>query len=70
MVPDGLTVTIGVGSFDAMSGSLDAPGGVLDFDVSPHDTPVILNPTTREVVSPAADTLAHVEELDHISTKR
>jgi phospholipase C len=38
-------------SFDAVSGSLDAPGGVLDFDVKPHDTPLILNPTTGAVVS-------------------
>jgi phospholipase C len=39
------------GSFDATSGSLDAPGGLLDFSVKPHDTPVILNPTTGAVVS-------------------
>jgi phospholipase C len=39
------------GSFDATSGSLDAPGGLLDFHVSPHLTPVILNPTTGAVVS-------------------
>jgi phospholipase C len=39
------------GSFDASSGSLDAPGGLLDFYVKPHDTPVILNPTTGAVVS-------------------
>jgi phospholipase C len=39
------------GSYDAVSGSLDAPNGVLDFNVRPHDTPVILNPTTGAVVS-------------------
>jgi phospholipase C len=39
------------GSFDAISGSLDAPGGLLDFNVAPHDTPVLLNPTTGAVVS-------------------
>jgi phospholipase C len=39
------------GSYDAVSGSLDAQGGVLDFHVKPHDTPVILNPTTGAVVS-------------------
>jgi phospholipase C len=39
------------GSYDAVSGSLNAPGGVLDFNVRPHDTPVILNPTTGAVVS-------------------
>jgi len=39
------------GSFDAVSGSLDAPGGLLDFNVRPHFTPVILNPTTGAVVS-------------------
>jgi len=39
------------GSFDAVSGSLDAPGGLLDFNVRPHYTPVILNPTTGAVVS-------------------
>ena len=39
------------GSFDATSGSLDAPGGLLDFWVRPHFQPVILNPTTGAVVS-------------------
>ncbi len=39
------------GSFDAVSGSIDGPGGLLDFHVQPHDTPVILNPTTGAVVS-------------------
>jgi phospholipase C len=39
------------GSYDAVSGSLDAPGGLLDFNVRPHDTPVILNPTSGAVVS-------------------
>jgi phospholipase C len=39
------------GSFDATSGSLYAPGGLLDFQVKPHFTPVILNPTTGAVVS-------------------
>jgi len=39
------------GSYDAISGSLDAPGGLLDFNVAPHLTPVILNPTTGAVVS-------------------
>jgi phospholipase C len=39
------------GSYDAVSGSLDAPGGVLDFHVRPHYTPVILNPTTGAVVN-------------------
>jgi phospholipase C len=38
-------------SFDATSGSLDARGGVLDFNVKPHFTPLILNPTTGAVVS-------------------
>jgi phospholipase C len=38
------------GSFDASSGSLDAPGGVLDFFTRPHFKPVILNPTTGEIV--------------------
>jgi phospholipase C len=38
------------GSFDKVSGSLDAPGGLLDFNVKPHFTPVILNPTTGAVV--------------------
>ncbi|HTX26575.1 MAG TPA: alkaline phosphatase family protein [Streptosporangiaceae bacterium] len=42
---------LGNGSYDAISGSLDAPGGVLDFDTFPHFQPVILNPTTGEVVS-------------------
>jgi phospholipase C len=39
------------GSFDATSGSLYAPGGLLDFHLKPHLTPVILNPTTGAVVS-------------------
>jgi phospholipase C len=39
------------GSFDAISGSLDAPGGLLDFWTFPHLRPVILNPTTGAVVS-------------------
>jgi phospholipase C len=38
-------------SFDAVSGSIDAPGGLLDFHVRPHFQPVILNPTTGAVVS-------------------
>ena len=43
---------IGNGSYDASAGSLDAPGGVLDFHlVIPNYVPVILNPTTGEVVS-------------------
>jgi phospholipase C len=39
------------GSFDATAGSLDAPGGLLDFHTQPHLNPVILNPTTGAVVS-------------------
>jgi phospholipase C len=39
------------GSYDSISGSLDAPGGLLDFNVRPNDKPVILNPTTGAVVS-------------------
>ena len=39
------------GSFDATSGSLDAHGGVLNFNGKPNFTPVILNPTTGAVVS-------------------
>ncbi len=39
------------GSFDAVSGSIDGPGGLLDFFGRPHYTPVILNPTTGAVVS-------------------
>jgi len=42
---------LGNGSYDAISGSLDAPGGVLDFHTRPHFNPVILNPTTGEIVS-------------------
>jgi len=40
-------------SFDATSGSLDAHGGVLDYNVRPHFTPLILIPTTGAVVSGA-----------------
>jgi phospholipase C len=39
------------GSFDATSGSLDAPGGLLDFHVRPDFQRLILNPTTGAVVS-------------------
>jgi phospholipase C len=42
---------IGHGSFDAIAGSLDGPGGLLDFRVRPQFRPVILDPTTGEVVS-------------------
>jgi phospholipase C len=38
------------GSFDATSGSLDGRGGVLDFSIRPHFSPVILNPATGAVV--------------------
>jgi len=41
---------IGNGSFDAIAGSLAAPGGVLDFRTFPQFRPVILDPTTGEVV--------------------
>jgi phospholipase C len=41
---------LGDGSYDVSAGSLDAPGGVLDFYTFPHLTPVILNPTSGEVV--------------------
>jgi len=39
------------GSFDSVSGSLDGPGGLLDFATFPHYQPLILNPTTGAVVS-------------------
>jgi phospholipase C len=39
------------GSFDAVSGSIDGRGGLLDFNVRPHLKPVILDPTTGAVVS-------------------
>jgi phospholipase C len=38
------------GSFDATSGSLYAPGGLLDFHLRPHFDTVILDPTTGAVV--------------------
>ena len=44
---------LGSGSFDAISGSLDAPGGVLNFHTRPHFTPLILNPTTGKPVFPS-----------------
>ncbi|MBO0877415.1 MAG: phospholipase, partial [Pseudonocardia sp.] len=37
------------GSFDAISGSLTAPGGLLNFNIKPNGTPVILNPDTGAV---------------------
>jgi phospholipase C len=39
------------GSFDATSGSLDAPNGLLDFRIRPNVRPVILNPATGAVVT-------------------
>jgi phospholipase C len=42
--------SVGPGSFEKIAGSLDARGGVLDFWTRPHFAPVILNPTTGEVV--------------------
>jgi phospholipase C len=39
------------GSYDAVSGSLASPGGLLDFQPPPHMAPVILDPTTGAVVS-------------------
>ena len=42
---------IGGGSFDAIAGSLDARGGVLDFRTWPNFEPIMLDPTTGEVVS-------------------
>jgi phospholipase C len=39
------------GSFDAVSGSITGPGGLLDFNIRPHFRPVILDPTTGAVVS-------------------
>jgi phospholipase C len=38
------------GSFDSTAGSLDAPGGLLDFNIKPHDAPVILNTKTGAVI--------------------
>ena len=55
---------IGGGSFDAISGSLDGWGGLLDFRSRPHFTPVILNPATGEVVSPWYDTAAAIKKPD------
>ena len=42
---------IGGGSFDGISGSLYARGGLLNFRTRPNFRPVILNPTTGQVVS-------------------
>ena len=39
------------GSFDKSSGSLYAKGGLLDFNVRPHLTPLILDPSSGAVVS-------------------
>jgi phospholipase C len=43
---------IGKVSFDNIAGSLDASGGVLNFNVRPHFGKIILNPTTGAVVKP------------------
>jgi phospholipase C len=42
---------IGGGSYDAISGRLDGPTGLLDFFTAPHFRPVILDSTTGAVVS-------------------
>ena len=42
---------IGGGSFDRISGSLYARGGLLNFRTRPNFRPVILDPTTGQVVS-------------------
>jgi phospholipase C len=42
---------IGNGSFDVIAGSLDGHGGVLNFRTRPHFRPVILDPSTGEVVT-------------------
>jgi phospholipase C len=42
---------IGHGSFDVLAGSLGGPGGLLDFHIRPHASPVLLDPATGEVVS-------------------
>ena len=42
---------LGDGSYDAISGSLYAKGGLLDFRIKPNFRPLILNPATGEVVS-------------------
>ena len=42
---------IGGGSYDQIAGSLDGWGGLLDFHVRLQFSPVILDPTTGEVVS-------------------
>jgi phospholipase C len=39
------------GSYDASSGSITGPGGLLDFKVRPDLTPLVLNPATGAVVS-------------------
>jgi len=39
------------GSFDAVSANIFGSGGLLDFNVRPHFTPVILNPSTGAVLS-------------------
>jgi phospholipase C len=38
------------GSYDAISGSLSAKNGLLDFSIKPHDAEVILSPQTGAVV--------------------
>jgi hypothetical protein len=43
---------LGNGSFDAMAGSLDGRGGLLNFHGFPHVRPVILSPATGKVVKP------------------
>jgi phospholipase C len=42
---------IGPGSYDNISGNLSGAAGLLDFDIRPHYQPVILSPSTGEVVS-------------------
>jgi phospholipase C len=42
---------IGGGSYDAVAGSIDGPGGMLNFRARPNDTPVLLDPVTGEAAS-------------------
>ena len=42
---------IGGGSYDAIAGSVDGAGGLLNFAAAPHDDELVLNPATGEVVS-------------------
>ena len=46
---------IGNGSLDTLAGALDGTNGLLNFNATPHDDQLVLNPTTGQVISDTSD---------------